>query len=49
MAEGNQEGALDAYEKSLQIRTRLTKADPDNTQWQNDLVWVRNRIAQLKK
>ena len=49
MAEDNREGALDAYQKSLQIRTRLTETDPNNTQWRDDLVWVSNEIAQLKK
>ena len=36
------------YQASLDIAARLASADPANTQWQRDLLYVRQRIADLE-
>jgi len=36
-AQGDGQGALEAFNKSLALRETLTALDPSNTQWQRDL------------
>ena len=38
-----------AYRASLDIRQRLAAADPANTEWQRDLLFVRERIDKLEE
>ena len=37
-----------SYETGLDIAARLAAADPANTDWQRDLSFVRQRIADLE-
>ena len=46
-AAGDLTAARDRHQASLDIATRLAAADPANTQWQRDLLYVRQRIADL--
>ena len=46
-AAGDLDAARTAYQVSLDIAARLAAADPANAQWQSDLAYVRQRIAEL--
>ena len=41
------DGALAAYQASLDIRERLARADPTNAGWQRDLSVSNNRIGDV--
>lgn len=45
-AQGNLAAALDAYQAALDIRDALAKADPDNTEWQRDLIVSQVQLAE---
>jgi hypothetical protein len=45
VAQGNLAEALTAFRASLAIRQRLAKRDPDNADWQLDLVTAHWRLA----
>ena len=47
VAQGDLAAALEAFQKGLDIATRLAVLDPSNAQWQGDLIFVRDRIARL--
>ena len=47
VAAGDLAAARNAYQTSLDIRTRLAAADPANTEWQRDLETVRQKINDL--
>jgi tetratricopeptide (TPR) repeat protein len=46
MAQGNLVEALTTYQKGLAIIERLAKAEPDNTDWQRDLVATYGRSGE---
>ena len=46
-SQGDREGALAAYEESLDIARHLAAVDPGNVQWQTDLVVSLYKIAIL--
>ena len=46
-AAGDLTAARAAYEAGLAIIQRLAQSDPVNHQWQQDLQWVRLRLAAL--
>jgi Flp pilus assembly protein TadD len=48
-AQGDLEGALREFGKSLEIRRRLAGADPSNADWQRDLAYTLARMAELKE
>ena len=48
LAAGNREGALVAYEESLEIARRLAEADPGNTGWVHDLSVGLDRIGEMR-
>ena len=45
---GNLPGALQAYQKGLEIAQRLATRDPDNTEWQRDLSISHNKIGDIR-
>jgi hypothetical protein len=47
-AAGDLAAARDHYQAALDIAARLAAADPANTEWQRDLSFVRQRIADLE-
>jgi len=48
-SQGNLAGALDSYRASMDIFSRLAKADPDNAGWQRDLSVAHERIGDVLK
>lgn len=48
-AQGDLNGALDAFQQSLTIRQRLAEADPGNAGWQRDLSISHERIANTRE
>ena len=49
MQQNQHKKALDYFEDGRAISERLTKLDPSNAAWKNDLEWVNGKIAELKK
>ncbi len=47
IAQGDLQGALNAYRESLGVRERLAAADPSNAGWQRDLVVSCWRMADI--
>jgi tetratricopeptide (TPR) repeat protein len=48
VAEGDRPGALDAYQKGLEIGKTLAARDPANAGWQRDLIISNVKLAEMK-
>ena len=48
-AQGDGDGALDAYRASLAIRERLAAQDARNAEWQRDLSISHDKIGDVKQ
>jgi len=44
---GDTDGALEHYTRCLHIDERLSAADPDNTQYQRDVVFALHRVGDM--
>ena len=49
MARGDPESALKGYTRAVQITERLASADPDNTDYQNNLALFLSKAADVRR